>query len=653
MNIRAVLRTSWKDLFNRRGYERGWLKIRVAADVVAGLVTLALATAISVLSITFGHSARELLSDAMEPTRTVASIVDIKPRAALFTTRQYEELNALIGQFEADGSVSARSNIVDSIQDDVFRLKNASCKRARMTGIRLWSAAAESPFLDPAFGVRYVYGGAFGNSGGRPGCETPAPRSDRCPASTSVPAASAPDDGDVPDNRFRLGVIVNLSYLKKHGNFKSTNVERLLDEAQKLATIPIEFAVADRFRPSGAPDPRVDLCVTGIIDEPTYPHLIFTEALAKAFYLESGGRDDDAKSRTEPRGAFHGRYAADMWQWETDRPLISLAGARSTAYFSSDPDDFDYVGLREAGFEAHDRIRLHIRDWKAEGERERIGAGLVQERQLPPIEGEVARELIALMHDATTGPPQSTDSLFEDAPDDRVRDELRHRLNSATTVHDPALAISPSFTFDAVGKARRNFRLRDIGASVFLDIVIDSNPPRVTVRVEPAWRMILGEARVATALLRLQGVIGAYEFVMLVVVLVLAASASLLLAFGHVVRKTRDIGLLLTNGARPAAVFSIYIAQIAVISVAGWMVGTALSPALAHLLEPHASETLTKFLEAVASEQDVPARTILEVTPSAIFQAFMWVVPAALAGGIYPVVKASWSDPLSNLSKVG
>ena len=42
---RTVFRTSLKDLFN----------LRVAPDVVAGLATLALATAISVLSIAFGE----------------------------------------------------------------------------------------------------------------------------------------------------------------------------------------------------------------------------------------------------------------------------------------------------------------------------------------------------------------------------------------------------------------------------------------------------------------------------------------------------------------------------------------------------------------------------------------------------------------------
>ena len=640
MNLRSIMKTSWKDLFN----------LRVAADVIAGLATLALATAISVLSIAFGNSARDLLSEAMKPTRTAASIVDIVPKSGMFTTQQYKELNERIAELEIDDSVSARSNIVTAMQDDVFHLLNASCTQERMTGITLWSASADSPFLSPDFGVRYLSGSPFKQPGGQPGCAKPRKRSDRCPELTSLPPLPDSDGEDVPTDEFRIGVIVNLSYLKKHSNLESDALESRRKKGVALPTIPIEFAVADRFKASGVPDPRVDLCVTGVIDEPTYPDLIFTEGLAKAFYLESEGADGGLDSQSVPRGIFRGRYAADMWQWETNRPLISLSAGRSTAFFPQSVEDLDYVGLRGAGFVAYDRIRLNVRDWRTEGERERVRDALLQKHRLPSIEGEAARDLLSLMRDATSGASQSEDFLLEDAPDDQVRAKLRRRLN--TEVADSGIAISPSFRFDSVETDPHRFRLSDLNASVFLDIGIDPDVERVIVHVEPAWRVRLGDERLPTALLRLQDVIGAYEIVMFVVVLVLAASASLLLAFGHVVRKTRDIGLLLTNGARPVVVFAIYIGQIALIAVAGWIVGAALSHFTAPFLEIYASEMMS-FIEALASEQNMAPRTVLEVTPDAILQAFLWVVPAALAGGTYPVLKASRSDPLSNLSKVG
>lgn len=646
MKLLAMMRTSGKDLFN----------LRLAADVIAGLVTLALATAISVLSIAFANSAGELLTEAMEPTRTVASVMDVASRSALFTTEQFNELNEKIDALVADESVSKeRSNIVTGMEEDVFILKNASCTRERMmSGIRLWSAAAGSPFLSEESGVRYLSGGPFKQTGGHPDCAQPRNPKDRCPALESLPAApDSPDGKNDPGNEFRVGVIVNLSYLKEHSNLDSSDLENLRQKGVELPTIPIEFAVDGRFKASGTPDPRVDLCVSGIIDEPSYPDLIFTEGLARAFYLASGETDEASGSGSVPRGIFHGHYAANMWQWETDRPLISLSGGHATPYFPETAEELDYVGLREAGFVPYDRIRLNVINWTVEGERERIRDILLQKHRLPPIEGEGAGELIALMRDATTGAIQEQDDLFEDAPDDRVRAQLRQRLNTNLAAHDPDTVISPSFKFDAVGTDSGRFRLQDTEASVFLELAIEPEGERVTVHAEPAWRVLLGDARLARALQRLQGVIGAYEFVMFVVVLVLAASASLLLAFGHVVRKTRDIGLLLTNGARPAAVFAIYMGQIAVIAVAGWVVGTALSHLAAYSLETYASKTLVSFLKAVASEQDVMPRTVLEVTSSAVLQAFLWVVPAALAGGIYPVLKASRSDPLSNLSKVG
>ena len=647
MKLLAVMRTSWKDPFN----------LRLAADIIAGLATLALATAISVLSIAFSNSAGELLTEAMEPTRTVANVMDVAPRSALFTTEQFNELNEKIDALVADESVSEeRSNIVTAMEEDVFILKNASCTRDRlMSGIRLWSAAADSPFLSEGAGVRYLSGGPFNQPGGHPDCAQPQDRDDDCLALESLPAApDSPDGKNGPGNAFRVGVIVNLSYLKEHSNLDSSDLEKRRQKGAKLpTTIPIEFAVADRFKATGTPDPRVDLCVSGIIDEPTYPDLIFTEGLARAFYLAPGETDEASGSGPVPRGIFHGRYAADMWQWETDRPLVSLSGGEATSYFPETAEELDYVGLREAGFAPYDRIRLNVINWTVEGERERIRDILLQKHRLPPIEGESAGELIALMRDATTGAAQEPDDPFEDAPDDRVRAQLRQRLNTELAAHAPDTVISPAFKFDAVGTDSGRFRLQDTEASVFLELAIEPEGERVTVHAEPAWRVFLGDARLARALQRLQGVIGAYEFVMFLVVLVLAASASLLLAFGHVVRKTRDIGLLLTNGARPAAVFAIYMGQIAVIAVAGWVVGTALSHLAAYSLETYASKTLDSFLKAVASEQDMMPRTVLEVTSRAVLQAFLWVVPAALVGGIYPVLKASRSDPLSNLSKVG
>ena len=235
------------------------------------------------------------------------------------------------------------------------------------------------------------------------------------------------------------------------------------------------------------------------------------------------------------------------------------------------------------------------------------------------------------------------------------RAELRHRLNTEIALHDPDILISPSFKFDAVGTVQPTFSpQRSQRRASFWTSASSPTSQRVTVRVEPAWNVLLGDARLATALLRLQGVIVAYEIVMFVVVLVSCServtSAGLRACCSKNARHWSSAHKRCTAGG---GIFAIYITQIALISVAGWVVGTALAHVAAPFLETYASETLMRFLKAVASEQGVATRTVLGVRPDAIFQAFLWVVPAALVGGIYPVLKASRSDPLSNLSKVG
>lgn len=628
MRIRAIARITWKDLVN----------LRVANDLVAGLLTISIATAFSVLSLSFGNSARELLSEAMEPTRTVASIVDVVPRGGLFSTRQYQTLDAMVDTLEAEAAIVARSPIVTAIEDDVFRLRNASCSEARMTGVDLWSTPEEAPFLDPAFGTRYIAGGPFTAPGANQGCARPEKRSDACPALPKREAAVDRRGEEAP----RLGVIVNLSYVVRHGNHPPEAIERFRKDGVHLPTIPIEFAIPNSFLPPDAADPRVDLCVTGIIDEPSYPELIFTEALAKAYYLST-----EQSSSARPQGAFHGYYAGNMRQWETDEVLVPLDGARSRGYWPRTAEELRYVDLNKSGHVPYDRIRLIVRDWQTEGERERIRDVLMRSRSLPAVTGQDADRLLALARESVE---VDFDSVFGGTPDDRLRDDLRLMLSELLSTDDPGLRLTPGFKFDAVGSGGSSYRLEDIEAGVFL--TLDAASDSLTIAMEPPWNVTYRDARLATALLRLQSVIDAYGIVMFVVVLVLAASASLLLAYGHVLRKTRDIGLLLANGAWPRAVFAIYMSQIALISVAGWVVGIGLSLIAAPFLENAAWSALESFLVAAESNGGFEAQSVLAVTPEAIGGAFLWVVPAALAGGLYPVFEASRADPLSSLSKV-
>ena len=618
MTAPDILGFIWRDLVNRR----------VALDVVAGVATFAIATAISALSAAFLASATEIIDVAIKPTQTSAGILRVES-GGQFTVSELARLRQELGALERAGRIAAVSPVVDEIESRIFELLTPAKARLRGT-TRIWSVPHDAPLLLPDYGAAYLVGGPFGNGGEGPDC--------------GPNGAAGTPRNRAAEFRPRLGVILNKSFAAR---LYGQNAVQFDDRLKQGSIDPREIDVIDialhvRAGDShGLPEKiRVALCVSGIIDEPTYAaDLIFTEGLARAYFL--GGRRLPA------------RYLARFDQWENGQPLIGPEfPARTSGYWPATAPDFDYLELRNAGWEPYGLLVLAVRDWKRAGEREDIQRMLLRPVPMGGVEGEDAARLVEWARNATSPPPVADRHAAE--PQSEARRRLKRLLLEALRPRAADFDLTDAMQINAVGdEEATDFTVEDKETRAFVEISYDPTRRRASFRLAPPWVVEAPFQDLATALLRLQGVIDTYGVIMFWVVLLLAASAALLLAFSHLLRKRRDIGLLLANGASRSTVFSIYIGQIMLMAVFGWSLGVVLSFVLAPALETAAAETLRRFMESATEAGVFRSAKVLKLHDFVFCRAFLWVIPPALLGAVYPVCDATRVDPLSSIGEGG
>ena len=110
--------------------------LRLPLAVSAGVVALAVATAIDTLNLAFARQAEVLMERAMKQVRTVASTLYMRPTGAgHFSSSQFERLMARVCNLERRGDLLDVSTIVESVEEDVFRLLNWDDESKEMHGI--------------------------------------------------------------------------------------------------------------------------------------------------------------------------------------------------------------------------------------------------------------------------------------------------------------------------------------------------------------------------------------------------------------------------------------------------------------------------------------------------------------------------------------
>ena len=653
MNLREIISYVFWDMAN----------LRIAAAVLAGIATLAFATVVSVLSVAFSISASQLLDDAINPTTPIAGILEVRSRksSGRFSREEFNTLMDRIGEIKVNrensdagtmmdlferlqselgrfvyGNATSRpfgvevhvSKVVTAFPNDIFRFFDHVGKDLQKPfAVTVWSVPEDSHFLARSAELKYIWGGPFGE------------RAEAPSHTVDLHSAPARSKGFRP----RLGVIVNEEYFRHYLNMKPRDWDRRHQENDFHLPQTIRLGFHRTSADSQGRPSYIELEVAGVVNlySGFYPDLIFTEDVARAYFLDSVIEDSSGKFQVA--GQFPGEFAHRFDRWNTGRPLEPAPVQEPDGYFPTDKSQFDYVELRRTGDEPYDLVILKVSNWQTEGILTRVRDFLNAMTQRTQLDRETADRIGRWAETAATRDAPSL--LGDEASDEKpnlttARANLRGAIIKEMAKVETGFTISPLFEVSASGQ-KDVFDVEDPDNGSLVRIHLGSRDEPGRLLVGPPWRTREAmNLKLRRTLLRLKTIIETYGRVMLIVVAVLAVSTSLLMAFNYVRQKRRDIGLLLTNGAKPRSVLVIFLAQITILIGLGAVAGIALSYVAAPLIEEQAAETLRYFLEMTRAEAPMAVGTLLHPSPLAICRALSWIVLSAFIGAVYPVARA-------------
>ena len=645
---------------------------KVGPEVMAGAITLALATAISALSAAFSGSATHVIEAVLEPVRAASSTVWIEHMTPgqKFSTQEYGALRTRIDALKKARVISVDSPIVRGIINGdrhTIRLLNSGRTRQDVTRFVVWSAPPDAPFLTKENGMQYASGDAFGEPGRRPKCAADA-------LLTEAQPPREPPKGWNDGYRPKIGVIVNTKYLPKFDRTGQGKHQAggAIDPSPAYIWVRLHLDAEGVEAVGGDRNLDLAVCVSGVVEaKGLYPFdVIFTEDVARAYF--------------EARERFPWEYAKYFDQWENARPLAWVAQEEDqTAFKPRDKGEFDYATLRRGGAEPYSLVVAGVRDWRTVGKRGEVKKELEAPTDGGRIDGEAAKNV---MYWAMIAAKQTSD----ESTLSRAKDELEEMLEQAL-VGIPGVDLSHEYNVQRadltlaprakaaqaepevpwfVSVLRMFIRTPRLElAQVPHDVrwVVSDHNTEIELRgrtelgevhlwVKPPWRVTVPKKNLVRALLRLKSVVDAYDAVMGTVVGVLAFSAALLLTFGHILRKSRDIGILTTNGAGRSDIIAIYTGQITILAITGWVAGIGLAYVGGFYLEAFAADTLQRFIETEEAQKvlkllAIERTRLLALQFEICVEAFKTVVPAAIVGAVIPVAWATWIDPLDNVEQ--
>lgn len=617
--------------------------LRLPLAVCAGVLALAVATVIDTFNLAFARQAEVLMERAMKQVRTVANTLYMRPRGAgHFSSSQFERLMNRVCNLERRGDLLDVSTVVESVEEDVFRLLNWESKSKEMHGISIWSVPSDAAFLRSAQriegGLIYHAGGQFSEEISTSACSIyQAAVKRRTQRADKQDQVHGPEWTDT--FRPRLGVIVNAKYLKRYRAYGD-------DDAGRLAQAIRERDFPKSIRIKFLDDAETALLVTGVIHEPVgyYPDLIFTESLAGMYFQFAGSVD--RCSEISRRGRLTSHLAGRLVQWETGEPLVRLTDTPDSPLFIPVKEGkIAYPQFRDSHCEPYDLVIVRLRHWREEEARKDLSDALRRSSATLTLVGEDAAALIELATRAAASDDGSGSSQS------LALDDLKELLVSHVDPNDAQLPLDEMVRAVPVDTAGRVFHIKDVAHRLILELSQDSDTKAVVIALAPAWKVDVPAEELVTTVLRQRNLMQTYAFAMTVIVIVLVVCTSFLLAFGHVLRKTRDIGVLLTNGACRSAIFAIYLGQIAAMVVAGCLLGVAFAFGAEPLVEGFARGMMERLLAELPEQGDAAVADVLDLNLRVLGTAVTSITVSALGGAVLPVFLATRFDPLSSLGK--
>ena len=617
--------------------------LRLPLAVCAGVLALAVATVIDTLNLAFARQAEVLMERAMKQVRTVANTLYVRPRdAGHFSSSQFEKLMDRVCNLERRGELLDVSTVVESVEQDIFRLENWRGKSKEMHGISIWSVPSDAAFLRS---VQRIEGGLVYHAGGQFSQKDPTSACSNYQAMVERRTQPTDTQDQAPGREWsdtfrpRLGVIVNARYLKRYRAYGEDDTELF---AQAIRERDFPKSIGIKF----LADADTELLVTGVIHEPVayYPDLIFTESLAGAFFEFAGSVDTCSQIRR--RGRITSHLAARLDQWETGEPLIWLTDTPDPPKLIPVKDGkIAYPQFRDSHCEPYDLVIVRLRHWREEEARSDLQEELLRPLATLTLDGDAAAALIELAslaaaRDDSSGSSQSL-----------ALDNLKELLVSHVDPSDAQLPLEDMVTVEQVGTAGGVFHITDVAGRRILELSQNPDTKDIVIDLTSAWRVDVPAKELVTTVLRQRNLMQTYALAMTVIVIVLVVCTSFLLSFGHVLRKTRDIGVLLTNGACRSAIFAIYLGQIAVMVVAGCVLGIAFAFGAEPLAEVFARGMMDRLLAALPEQGDAAVADVLDLNLRVLGAAVTTITVSALGGAVLPVFLATRFDPLSSLGK--
>jgi hypothetical protein len=594
----------------------------------AGIITIAIATAISLLTNEFTFFANKSLNASIEPTRPVAGSVIVLSRGEkLFTQAAFEDLTSQLNKMK-DEQLIAGYSPVSIFNEGSFPIRNHKGLNQRMLTVTYWGVPYCSPLLGSELGLKIISGSEF-----KPrvkdgalieGCE-----------STEL-SINKTESGFAP----RFGVIVNMKFLKKYLGINDKQLAELRKSLDDLPTaIKLEIPPLKGADGSYVPVDIVEVEVSGYVDDSFYPDLLFSEDVIKAYFL----------SLNQQAGSFVPHHLLHMLQHESQHKLIKqrdLSESVDIGYFPENYAMFNYVSLKRDNLTAYNMVVVHAKAWKTSGVREQIKSELGKLAHVKSFDKDKSKHLASVMRNLTTRADELNDFLNDDFSDGMAEQRIKF-MNLVKPMELPN-----DFTLSAVASTKKNVLLYKLNVSSTLqEFEIKIEDGIAIISELPAWDIAIPSSKMTAALLKLKSIVDAYGMIMFWVVLMLASSASLLFTFSHILTKNRDISLFFTIGASKSDVFLIYLSQIIMIVLLGFFIGIALSVILSMGLEPSAREMLGNLFSTTNMSIELGSQSIFEINTAVLIQSFNWVFWAAALGATLPVAKATKTDPLSNQSK--
>lgn len=570
---------------------RDTINRRSGLEVIAGVLTIAIATAITTLSLAFSTTALGLIEGTIEPTRPVAGCIQLGS-SGVFTTKDLERIDALIASINKDGKVvDGRTQIATAIEGrELPLLDHAGKELGKNAGI--WCMASDAPLLRSDLGFPLVYGSTF--------------------ASSTDP---------------RIGVLVNLSFLKSYLGYTDAQCAEAVKHPERLPTkLRLQFPPISRLVGSDndffTPGPS-ELTISGFFNERTYPDLIVTLDYAAIYFYDAALTKDG-----EPQGNFGTAKAFNLKDLVDGTPLLPAADRPPSALPLTIGRDelLTFPSLKQRGLSPFGLMVLSVVDWKTEGARDRIRQRLDFRE---PVEFNPSPSDVAKLKAAITDSDLRAIAKLIPPAGFSQRLELR-RLR----VDDPGTAVE-------------RYRIHDTETQT--DHLIELEGDSARLHAIPSWESALPGKKLADSLIRVRKIILTYRQVIQMIVGLLAACAVYLLAVAHVLRKTRDIGMLLSHGAKRSTIFSIYLGQVMWIGLLGCALGLLLARLAAPGLEAQAADVIRSFSDEVKLLGESTSTRVLAITPWVVVNAALLISLTTVIGALFPAAKAAFTDPLRSI----